>query len=165
MRALPILLAVCAVIVATPTPASAQDANARFLQQPASDATVDEVLAFATANLSLARGDDGQPLPPLNDEQQAQPLLTRELVREVIDIAFASAIGELCGLDWARGNFVPLMLRERARGDRTQHQLASIALAHGLVQNQVTSGGQCGANGRASASAFYQRKWGAPARE
>jgi hypothetical protein len=152
-----------AIFAAATPPALAQDASARFVERPLPDEAVDQVLAAVAANISQAHGDDDQPLPPLSAEEQSHPLLDRDLVREVFDVGIASGVGQACGLDWRGENFVPLMHRERARGDRTPHQLAAIAMIHGLIQGQVAArGGTCGANGAAAAQAFYQRKWGAP---
>ena len=152
-----------ALFLATASAAFAQDASVRFMERPMTDEFVDRVLAAATTALPAALGDDGQPLPPLSAAQQGQPLLDRDLVREVIDVGFASGIGHVCGLDWTQSNFLPLMRRERARGDRSQHQIAVIAIVHGVIQGQVAdSGGACGPNGAAAATDFYQRKWGSP---
>lgn len=156
-------LAGVALLFASMSSAFAQDASVRFMEQSMTDEFVDRVLGAATMALPAARGDDGQPLPPLPEEQRGQPLLDRELVREVIDIGFASGIGEVCELDWSANNFLPLMRRERARGDRSQHQLAAIAIVHGVIQGQVAGAAACGPNGASAATDFYRRKWGEPA--
>ena|SRR5262245_2802932 len=139
-------------------PSAAQDNSAHFLQAPISDATVDSVMNGVMRALPHARGPNG-PLPPLTDAERAH-LLDRDLVREVIDIGAASGVGQACGLDWQRNNFLPMMARERARGDRSDHQLAAIAIAHGLIQQQIASAGQCGDSGAAAVNDFYHRKWG-----
>jgi hypothetical protein len=155
-------VALLAVFIATTAaaPAFAQDASARFLQTPISDEIVDQVLAAVTQNITSALDENGRPLPPLSAEQQQRPLLERDLVREIMDLGIASGVGQACGLDWGNTNFLPLMYRERSRGDRSSHQLAAIAMVHGLMQSQMAGAGSCGPNGAAAAADFYRRKWG-----
>ncbi len=148
-------------LLLTAAPAFAQDASARFLSTPAPDGAVDEILTAVSENISMAQDDNGQPIPPLTEAQRATPLLDRETVREVMDIGAASGVGQACSLDWQQNNFIPLMNRERARGDRSQHQLAAIAMIHGLIQGVVSQRGACGPDAGPRVSAFWQLKWGA----
>ena len=159
-----LLAALVWLCAATSTPAfGQQDAEVRFIPRTMTDERADQILQLVTDNLSMARGSDGQPLPPLTAAERAQPLLDRELVIEVYDIGLDSGIGQLCGLDWNTLNFAPLMQRERARGDRSDHQLAAIAMIHGIAQQGVVRAGRCGGNGVTGAQDFYARKWAAPA--
>ncbi|MBX9746500.1 MAG: hypothetical protein K2X34_06335 [Hyphomonadaceae bacterium] len=153
--------AIAAALTAFAAPAVAQDHNARFIASTPPDTAIDQILTAVAENITSARTEDGQPLPPLTEAERAQPLLDRELVREVMDIAVASGVGQVCSLDWENRNFLPLMQRERARGDRTQHQLGAIAIIHGMVQGQVAQSGTCTMTGAANAASFYDRKWGA----
>lgn len=157
-------LALASVLFSTAPAVHAQEQNAiRFIQAEIPDHVIDQVLAAVTTNIQLARGENGEAMPPLNEQQRATPLLDRALVREIMDIGMASGVGQACGLEWGPRNFLPLMARERARGDRSQHQIGAIALVHGVMQSQTASGASCGANGASAAASFYDLKWGAAA--
>ncbi|MFT3727342.1 MAG: hypothetical protein QM759_05935 [Terricaulis sp.] len=158
--------ALCAVALASGG-ASAQTqswAGPHFFPQEAPDNAVAEVMQIVIAHITDAHDANGNALPPLSADEQAAPLLDPALSKEVMDIAAASGIGQVCALDWQNLNYLRLMARERARGDRTPHQLAAIGLLHGLVQSEVAhDAGTCNDAFRQAAQTFYAAKWGAEA--
>jgi hypothetical protein len=124
-----------------------------------SDEIADNFLSVATSTITSAIDEKGRHLAPLTKEQAATPLLDRDLVKEIIDIGSASAFGAVCGLDWEDDNYLKLMQRERARGNWTTHQIATISLVHGLTMGTFDPRMACKPEDRARTADFYRRKW------
>src|SRR5262245_41241619 len=107
--------------------APATGAAARFAPSEPSDTAAQNTLNIVVANITEAVDEQGRKLRPLTAEEAKTPLLDTALVKEVMDVAFASATGKACGVDWTEQNFRKLMQRERALGTRSTHQLAAIS--------------------------------------
>jgi len=141
------------------TGATATGAAARFAPSPPSDTAAQNVLNLVTSSITEAVDEQGRKLRPLTPEEAKTPLLDSALVKEVMDVAFASAAGKACGVDWAEQNFRKLMQRERALGIRSTHQLAAISLTHGFILGRTGANMTCPESRRGEVEDFYRRKW------
>jgi hypothetical protein len=131
---------------------------ARFSQLTPTDDEARAVLELITANITKARDEKGQQLRPLTAEEAKTPLLDLALVKEIMDVARASAAGEACKLDWTQDNYLKLMRRERARGGYSTHQIAAISMVHGFTSGKLETS-VCPDGARERVADFYRRKW------
>jgi hypothetical protein len=138
----------------------AAGAAARFAPTPPSDTAAQNVLNVVTSSITEAVDEQERKLRPLTPEEAKAPLLDTALVKEVMDVAFASATGKACGLDWSEQNYRKLMLRERELGTRSTHQLAAISLMHGFILGRTGANVTCPEGVRERVEDFYRRKWG-----
>jgi hypothetical protein len=118
-----------------------------------------DTLHWAMSNITKGVDERGQWLRPLTEEEAGHPLLEVELVKEIMDVGRASVAGLRCDLDWQERNYRKLMKRERARGDRSTHQLAAIGMIHGYTMGKFPMDVPCPAQERARLEDFYARKW------
>jgi hypothetical protein len=139
--------------------AMAQEPPIWFGSGKISDEVANRFLAIVTANIISAVDEQGKPLRPLTAEEAAKPLLDLALVKEIIDLGSASRFGEACKLDWQERNYLRLMGRERARGDRSTHQIAAISMVHGITMGQFDPRLECPPSRKAEVESFYRRKW------
>jgi hypothetical protein len=139
--------------------AMAQEPPIWFGKGTIPDDLAKNVLAGVTANITSAVDERGRPLAPLTAEQAATPLLDLALVKEVLDVGAASGLGVACKLDWQERNYLKLMARERARGDRSTHQIAAISMVHGFMMGQFDPRLACSPDRKEEVESFYRRKW------
>ena len=63
-------------------------------------AKVEEVMRLARDNLHLAVLADGSHVPRETPEEQARPLISKDLARRVVDVGIVSAMAKWCGVEW-----------------------------------------------------------------
>jgi hypothetical protein len=158
-RFLFVVLAIASTAAAQAQTPPATGAAARFAPTPPSDTAAQNVLNVVISNITEAVDEQGRKLHPLTAEEAKTPLLDAALVKEVMDVAFASATGKACGLDWSEQNYRKLMQRERALGTRSTHQLAAISLTHGFILGRTGANMTCPEGRRGEVEDFYRRKW------
>jgi hypothetical protein len=93
---------------------------------------VDGLTAAARSNLTMARLQDGSPVPPETPEERAQPIVPRALEEQTIDRALLSMITDVCGLDSDALSYLPYMRKIRESARYSDRQIAYIGLLHGL---------------------------------
>ena len=98
---------------------------------------VDGLLGLALDNIQRAVCEDRKPCAPATAEERANPPLTVDEVRAVVGRAVLSAMGEQCGLDWQRLNYLPMMAHWRNALKSSERKMALIALLHGIAQGQI----------------------------
>ena len=131
----------------------------RFGPRTPADEVAQATLDQATAYIDMAVDENGRNLRPLTPEESRTPLLDLALVKEVMDVAQASAAGAACQLDWEGRNYLKMMRRERARGDLSTHQLGAISLAHRFTMSRFEMVTTCPPGQRERTEEFYRRKW------
>ena len=95
-------------------------------------AKVEEVMRLARDNLHLAVLADGSHVPRETPEEQARPLISKDLARRVVDVGIVSAMAKWCGVEWFESNYRRFMTAERASG-RPPKVMAYLGLMHGTT--------------------------------
>jgi hypothetical protein len=102
--------------------------------QPNRDEAVRKMLNLALDNIQRALCEDRKPCAPATPAERANPPLTIDEARLVVDRGVLSAAGEHCGLDWQKLNFLPLMSYWRNSKQSSERKMALITLLHGIMQ-------------------------------
>ena len=89
------------------------------------DKSVRQLLGLALDNIQRAVCEDRKPCAPATAEERANPPLTVDEVRAVVGRAVLSAMGEQCGLDWQRLNYLPMMAHWRNALKSSERKMAS----------------------------------------
>jgi len=137
-------------------PAAAQ--TMRFAPEPP-EQQVASLMANARSDLSRVTAEAGLPNETLLE--RGETLLSVPDARVVIDAGFASGAARRCGLDWQR-NLRNLLAEERARGNRSERQIAYIGVlhAHAMAASLDASSGQrCTDPDRAMIAAYLRQRW------
>ena len=100
------------------------------------DATVRQLLGLALDNIQSGLCENGKPCSPATADERASPPVTLVDAKEILGRAFLSAMGEHCGLDWKRLNYLPMMAHWRNALKSSERKLTLIALFHGIAQGQ-----------------------------
>lgn len=100
---------------------------------------VEDLTQLARAALTMARLEDGSPVPPETPEEQAQPIISRVVEVQVIRRGELSAQMERCGLDWRKDSFLPFMQALRA-GGWSGKKMAYVGMLHGMSQGMTSRG-------------------------
>jgi hypothetical protein len=93
---------------------------------------VDGLTAAARSNLTMARLQDGSPVPPETPEERAQPIVPRALEEQTIDRALLSTMMDVCELDSDALSYLPYMRKIRESARYSDRQIAYIGLLHGV---------------------------------
>lgn len=101
------------------------------------DETVRNMLGLALDNIQNGLCDNGRRCAPASAEERANPPLTLVEAKAIVNRAVLSAMGEHCGLDWRRLNYLPMMSHWRNALKSTERKLTLIALLHGVAQGQI----------------------------
>ena len=75
---------------------------------------------------------DGSSIAAETAEERKTPLVSVEEAKGFVDLGAVSALAKVCGLDWQRTNFIPMLENEQAHAQRTAKALAYIAALHGF---------------------------------
>jgi hypothetical protein len=129
--------------LASPAAAQSADPQGRF-DPPIPDEVVSGMSNAVLANMQrLQCGSDR--CAPATRAEQAQGLLPKSEVREIIRKGMVSQIGACAGMDWERIGFRPMMADYRERRKASPRQLAYIAALHGTSMGATLSslGGSC----------------------
>lgn len=102
--------------------------------QPSKDDAVRKMLNLALDNIQRAVCEDRRPCAPATPQERANPPLTIDEARLVVERGVLSAAGEHCGLDWQKLNFLPLMSYWRNSKRASERKMALITLLHGIMQ-------------------------------
>jgi hypothetical protein len=106
-------------------------------QPPApSDQLVADIAALARAALTMARLEDGSPVPAETPEELAVPIIPREAEIMVIRRGALSARMQHCRLDWQTESYMQ-HLRARGWAGKT---MAYVGLLHGMSQGLALRG-------------------------
>jgi hypothetical protein len=109
----------------------------RVKAQSGQDETVRQMLGLALGNIQRGLCDSGKPCAAATAEERANPPLTIEEAKAVVGRAVLSAMGEHCGLDWQRLNYLPMMSHWRTTLKSPERKVALVAMLHGIAQGQV----------------------------
>jgi hypothetical protein len=101
------------------------------------DETVRKMLGLALDNIQNSLCDNGKRCSPATAEERANPPLTLVEAKDIVSRAVLSAMGEHCGLDWRRLNYLPMMSHWRNALKSSERKMALIALLHGVAQGQI----------------------------
>jgi hypothetical protein len=134
------LVCYAAILIGT----SATQAQATPPNGQVTDADVAQLIKLALDNIQRARCGK-QSCAPASADEFANPPITVIEAREILHRGWISGEAEICGLDWQSRNFLSMMAHWRSH-KKTKRQLASVALLHGLGQeeaSQALSGSPC----------------------
>lgn len=95
-----------------------------------------QMLALALGNIQHGLCENGKPCAPATTEERASPPLSIAEAKAVVGRAVLSAMGEHCGLDWQRLNYLPMMSYWRG-ALKSERKVALVALLHGIAQGQI----------------------------
>lgn len=101
------------------------------------DETVRKLLGLALDNIQNGLCENGKPCSPATAEERVNPPLTVIEAKAIVGRAVLSAMGEHCGLDWRRLNYLPMMSHWRNGLKSPERKVALIALLHGVAQGQI----------------------------
>lgn len=101
------------------------------------DKSVRQLLGLALDNIQRGVCENAKPCAPATAEERVTPPLMVEEARAVVSRAVLSAMGEHCGLDWQRFNYLPMMAHWRNALKSSERKMALIALLHGIAQGQI----------------------------
>lgn len=98
------------------------------------DEQVRRIVTMALDSIPRARCENAQPCAPATAEERANPPVTMAEGRFIIQRGILSAGGHICGLDWQKQNFLPMMAYWRNTMKKNERQMAMIGLVHGIAQ-------------------------------
>jgi len=114
------------------------------------------------ASIHHLRLPDGTSIAPETAEERKLPLVSVDEAKAFVDVGIVSALAKVCGLDWQRTNFMPLLEAEQASGQRTPKALAYIAALHGfgmgLMEDTYRKQG-CSDDTKPQVEADLARRW------
>jgi len=113
-------------------------------QSAPNDEIVRKVLMVALDNIGRARCANNKPCAPATAEEKANPPITMAEARIVIHRGSLSGAAEVCGLDWAKRNFEPMMTYWRHTAKKNERQMALIGIMHGITQEFGRAGFKSG---------------------
>lgn len=126
----PLVLAAMLGTGAWMTPGTAADYVTAAGKLPSS--AVRKMMEDLRASIHHVQLPDGSTVSPETVEERKIPLVSTEEAKGFVDIGVLSALAKVCGLDWRRTNFGPMLESERATGARLPKALAYIAALHGF---------------------------------
>jgi hypothetical protein len=129
MRSVHLCLLVVALFLATPHAHAQAPSN--------QDDAVRTLLGLALDNIQRGVCENGKTCLPVTAEERASPPLTIGEAKAIVDRAVLSAMGEHCGLDWQRLNYLPMMAHWRNVLKSSGRKMALISLLHGIAQGQI----------------------------
>lgn len=90
------------------------------------------------SNIHQMRCGDGACSAATAEEMEKLPISDEDAGR-AFSRGIISGVAELCGVDWQRRNFGPMMAYWRHQRKMSERQLALIAGMHGLAMSQIKS--------------------------
>jgi len=91
-----------------------------------------ERLQVALANIHKARCEGGRRCAPATAAEFANPPLTDAQAWNTFYNGMTSALGQICGMNWRRINFQPMMAYWRHTMGKNERQMALFGLLHGM---------------------------------
>jgi hypothetical protein len=126
----------CLLVLALSWPVpDVPDAHAQAVRSDP-EAAVRQLLGLALDNIQNGLCEGGKTCSPATAHERADPPVTLVEAKEILGRAFLSAMGEHCGLDWKRINYLPMMAHWRDALKSPERKLTLIALFHGIAQGQ-----------------------------
>jgi hypothetical protein len=147
-------IAVIAVVAALSSPGIA------FAQGDATafdDASVRQYVRVALQNIESSQCKGG-PCAPATKQELDNTSIPIADARTALFRGFVSAMGEVCDLDWQEKNFVPMMRYWRS-GERSDREIAVLAMLHGIMQgqaNEALAGTSCGSKTEVEAQLTFK---------
>jgi hypothetical protein len=99
-----------------------------------SDEQVNKIVQMALDNIHYSRCEAETLCEPVRPEERASPPITIVEARAIMNRGILSGAAQLCGLDWQRQNFGPMMAYWRNTAKKNERQMALIGLLHGIMQ-------------------------------
>jgi hypothetical protein len=104
------------------------------------DEQVHKLLMLAFDNITRGLCENNKRCAPATEQERANPPITIAEARIVISRGALSGAAELCGLDWAKRNFEPMMTYWRRTQKKNERQMALIGIVHGITQGFGNAG-------------------------
>ncbi len=108
----------------------------RVLNAALLDSSVAHMLQRVLSQISMSQCGKGF-CGPATDAEKANPPLTIEQARHVMNVGIMSGVAEFCGIDWKKRIFFPLMGYHNKVLKMSQRQLAIVAMLHGTMQGFI----------------------------
>tara|TARA_B100000315_G_C14212864_1_gene422889 strand:+ start:116 stop:622 length:507 start_codon:yes stop_codon:yes gene_type:complete len=128
-----------------------------------SNKTVKSFVDVMRENIHVLKLSDGSHVPAETEEELKHPIIPAEEAKEIVDVGFASAYAEWCGVDWQHLSFLPLMAYQRSRHKWSDKQLAFIGGLHGYTLGVISEinkdKGPCPPEEKFKVEGYLAQRW------
>ncbi len=121
-------------------PPVVESVSQEVIQQMLRDESVTKMLRLALDRMPDAFCGPNKKCAPATPEEKAHPPVSIEDARRAMTAGLMSGTAQLCGLNWKRRVFAPMMAYHRKKAKMNGRQLAIMGMLHGTMQGYMLAG-------------------------